>query len=121
KAGGLGRQAQQAEYMAYAAELLLNAGRLIPALSAAQTARTLARLTGSAWPLAVAVGVSAAALRSLARYDEAQAVIHDARGELARLEPPQSAARAAMAAALLDLEQMDLLRHFKRLDEARML
>ncbi len=117
-AASLGHAAQQAEYLAYTADLLLNVGQLTGALGSAREAMTLARRAGAGWPLAVGGNAAAAALRSLARYDEAQAVIDEARAGLAAVEPPQPAARAAMAGALLDLEQMDLLRYFKRLDDA---
>ena len=113
----LGQPARQAEYMAYTSDLLLNVGQLAPALDVAQEALALARAQQAAWPLAVAGNAAAATLRSLAHYDGAQAVIDAARGDLARLEPLPPA-RAALAMALLDLEQMDLLRHFKRLAEA---
>jgi len=121
KAMALGQPARQAEYMAYAADLLLNSGRLARALDVAREATGLARHSRAAWPLAVAGNVVAAALRSMARYDEAQAIVDETRGELTRMDPPQSAARAVMAGALLDLEQMDLHRHFKRLDDALIL
>ena len=118
KAGTLNQPARQAEYLAYAADLLLNAGRLAPALDTARQALALARRNGAAWPLAVAGNTASATLRSLARYDEAQEIIDEIRADLARMEQPRPAARAAMVIALLDLEEMDLLRHFKRLDDA---
>lgn len=118
QASALEQSARQAEYLAYTADLLLNVGQLTAALDTARAAMGLARQGAASWPLAVGGNAAAAALRSLARYDEAQAVVDQARGELARLDPPQPASRAAMAEALLDLEQMDLLRYFKRLDDA---
>lgn len=118
KAKTLNQPAQQAGYLAYTADLLLNVGQLEPTLDTAREALSLARRNDAAWPLAVAVNAASATLRSLARYNEAQALVDAARGELARLEPPRPQARAAMATALLDLEQMDLLRYFKRLDDA---
>ena len=118
KAAALGQPGRQAEYLAYTADLLLNSGQSAAALANAQTALRLARQAGAAWPLCVAANAASATLRSLARYDEAQALLDETRAVAARLAPPQPAARAAMAQALLDLEQMDLLRYFKRLDDA---
>ncbi|MCW5847586.1 MAG: tetratricopeptide repeat protein [Anaerolineae bacterium] len=118
KAAALGRPAQQAEYLAYTAGLLLNTGRLEAALAAAQRALALARPSGAAWPLCVAGSAAAATLRAMAHYEDAQALIDELRDELTLLEPARPPARAAMAAALLDLEQMDLLRHFARPEEA---
>ena len=118
KAKALNQPARQAEYLAYEADLLLNVGRLAPALDTARQALALGRRNGAAWPLAVAGNAASATLRSLARYDEAQAIIDEIRADLARMERPRPAARAAMAIALLDLEEMDLLRYFKRLDDA---
>ncbi len=118
KAKALNQPARQAEYLAYEADLLLNVGRLAPALDTARQALALGRRNGAAWPLAVAGNAASATLRSLARYDEAQAIIDEIRADLARMEQPRPAARAAMTIALLDLEEMDLLRYFKRLDDA---
>ena len=118
KAEVLDRPAQQAEYLAHTADLLLNTGRLEAALEAARQALALARSCGVVWPLGVAGGAASATLRALARYEDAQALIDELRVEMGRLEPPYPPARAAMAAALLDLEQMDLLRHFARPKEA---
>lgn len=118
KASALGRLAQQAEYLAYTADLLLNVGQSASALDTAQEAMRLARQSRAAWPLSVAGNAAAATLRSLARYEDAQNLINEVRAEAAQLEPPHPVARAAMAEALLDLEQMDLLRYFKRLDDA---
>lgn len=121
KARELDRPAQQAEYLAYAADLLLNAGQLEAALEAAQEAMRLARQSEAAWPLTVAGSAAAATLRSMARYDEAQATIDAVRDDAEGLERPRPAVRAATAEAKLDLEQMDLLRYFKRRDEALVL
>lgn len=118
EAARLRRPARQAEYLAYVADLLLNTGQTTPALDAAREARRLARQIRAAWPLCVAANAAAATLRSMARYEEAQAVIDDARAALARMAPPHPPARAIMAETLLDLEQMDLLRYFKRPDDA---
>lgn len=118
KARELDRPAQQAEYLAYAADLLLNVGQVEAALETAREAMRLAQQSGAAWPLCVAGNAAAATLRAMARYDEAQATIDAVRADAGRLERPLPAARAAMAEALLDLEQMDLLRYRKRLDEA---
>ena len=65
KAGTLNQPARQAEYLAYAADLLLNAGRLAPALDTARQALALARRNGAAWPLAVAGNTASATLRGL--------------------------------------------------------
>lgn len=118
KAAALAQPEQQAEYLAYTADLLLNVGQFTAALEVAQEAMQLARQSQAARPLSVAGSAASATLRSLARYEEAQNLIDQVRAEVAQLESPQPVARAAMAAALLDLEQMDLLRYFKRLDEA---
>ncbi|MEZ4518526.1 MAG: hypothetical protein R3C44_17465 [Chloroflexota bacterium] len=118
KAYELYRPAQQAEYLSYTADLLLNTGQSEQALTAAREAMRLARQSGAAWPLGVAGNAAAATLRSMARYDEAQALIDEVRFALTHLPTPQPTARAAMTEALLDLEQMDLLRYFKRLDDA---
>lgn len=117
KAAESGQPARQAEYLAYAADLLLNTGQLTPALEKATAAGHLARPARAAWPLSVAGSVAAAVLRALARYDEAQAVLDRTRAEVTAM-PPQPAARAALAAALLDLEELRLLRYFRRHDEA---
>jgi len=116
EAARLRRPARQAEYLAYVADLLLNTGQAAPALDAAREAMRLARR--AAWPLCVAANAASATLRSMARYEEAQAVIDDARAAMARMAPLHPPARAAVAETLLDLEQMDLLRYFKRPDEA---
>lgn len=117
KAAEADRPERQAEYLAYAADLLLNTGQLTPALRMAEAAGQLARPARAAWPLSVAGSVAAAALRALARYDDAQALLDRTRAEVATM-PPQSAARAALAASLLDHEELRLLRHFRRPDEA---
>lgn len=118
KAAEIGHIASQAEYLAYVANLLLNTGQFDAALGNAQTALRLARQAGAPWPLSVAAGTASATLRSLARYSEAQALIDEARSATAHMPSP---ARAALAAALLDLEQLDLHRHFARQDEAMIL
>ncbi len=118
KAHDLDRPEQQAEYLAYAAELLFNVGQSEPALAMAREAMQLARQWGAAWPLCVAGNVATATLRSMAQYDEAQATLDAAQADASPMARPHPAARAAMAEALLDLERMDLLRYFKRLDEA---
>ena len=118
KAAGMGQPGRQAEYLAYTADLLLNTGQLAPALDIAQKAMNLARPAGAAWPLGVAGAVAAAALRAMARYEEAQTLIHQTRAAMERTPSPMPPARAALAAALLDLEQMDLHRVFKQLPAA---
>lgn len=118
KAEALDQPARQAEYLAYEADLLLNVGRLAPALDTAWEALAIARRNGAVWPLAVAGGAASAALRALARYDEAQTLIDALRAEIGQLEPLSSPPRAAMAVVLLDLEQMDLLRYFARPEKA---
>lgn len=118
KAAELHRPGQQAEYLAYTADLLLNVGQLSAALESAEEAMHLARQSKAAWPLKVAGSAASATLRSMARYEDAQTLLDQVRAEAAQLEAPQPVARAAMATALLDLEQMDLLRYFKRLDDA---
>jgi tetratricopeptide (TPR) repeat protein len=117
KAAEACQPARQAEYMAYAADLLLNTGQLTTALDMARAAGGLARSVLAAWPLSVAGSVAAAGLRALARYDDAQAVLDRTRAEVA-IMPTQPAARAALAAALLDHEELRLLRYFRRLDAA---
>ena len=118
KAAGLNRPDRQAGYLAYTADLLLNTGQAENALTSAREAMRLARLAGAAWPLCVACNAASATLRSMARYEAAQALIDEVRAEAAQLDPPRPATRAATVTALLDLEQMDLLRHFKRPEEA---
>lgn len=118
RATALAQPDRQAEYLAYTADLLLNTGEFDAALAGAQQAIELARQSAAAWPLAVAAGAASATLRSQARFGEAQALIDEARAELARMAPPQPAARAATARALLELEQLDLHRHFNRPAEA---
>ncbi len=118
KAAEANQPARQAEYLAYAAALLLNTGQLAAALDTAREGMRLAEHGRAAWPLAVAGGSAAAGLRAMARYDEAQALVDQTRVTLTQLPPPHPPARAALAAALLDLEQMDLHRTFKRLDAA---
>ncbi len=116
-AADAGQPGRQAEYLAYAADLLLNTGQLMPALEMAQAAGQLAQPVRAAWPLSVAGSVAAAVLRALARYDDAQATLDRTRAEVATM-PPLPAARAALAAALLDHEALRLLRYYRRLDEA---
>jgi tetratricopeptide (TPR) repeat protein len=118
RAATTGQPARQAEYLAYAADLRLNTGQLAAALDTARQAMHQATRHRAAWPLAVAGSHAAAALRAMARYDEAQALVDQTRSSLGQLPPPQPLARAVLAAALLDLEQMDLHRTFKRLDAA---
>lgn len=118
KAAESGQPARQAEYLAYSAGLLLNTGQLAAALDVAQEAMRLARLTAAAWPLGLAGSVAAAVLRAMARYDDAQALLDQTRTEMAAMPPPRPPARAALATALLDLEQMDLHRVFRRLPAA---
>lgn len=118
KAAEANQPARQAEYLAYAADLLLNTGQFSPALDVAQGALRLARSAQSAWPLGVAGAVAAAALRAMARYEEAQALIQQTRAIMERTPSPRPAVRAALATAMLDLEQMDLHRTFKRLPAA---
>lgn len=118
EAARLRQTARQAEYLAYVADLLLNTGQAAPALDAAREAMRLARGAGAAWPLCVAANAASATLRSMTRYEDAQSALDDARAALARMAPPRPPARAAVAETLLDLEQMDLLRYFKRPDEA---
>ncbi len=118
KAAQMNQTARQAEYLAYVAELLLNTGQFEVALTNAWMALRLARQSRAVWPLSVAAGVASATLRALARFGEAQALIDDARAVMAHYPPPTPPARAAMAAALLELEQLDLHRHFSRQAEA---
>lgn len=117
KAAEANQPARQAAYLAYAADLLLNTGQLMPALAMAQAAGELARPALAAWPLSVAGSVAAAVLRAQACYDDAQLLLDRTRGEMAAM-PPQPPARAALGAALLDQEELRLLRYFRRLDEA---
>lgn len=117
KAAEANQPARQAEYLAYAADLLLNTGQLTPALAMAQAAGDLARPALAAWPLSIAGSVAAAVLRAQARYDDAQALLDRARAEMAAM-PALPAARAALAGALLDQEELRLLRYFRRPDAA---
>jgi tetratricopeptide (TPR) repeat protein len=118
KAAAADQPARQAAYLAYAADLRLKTGQFSPALEVAQAALQLARAVQAAWPLGVAGAVAAAALRAMARYEEAQALIQQTQAIIKRSPSPRSPARAVMATVLLDLEQMDLHRTFKRLDAA---
>lgn len=109
---------RHAGYLAFTAELLLDTGRLDTALETTHEAMRLARLAGAAWPLCAAGSTAAAILRTQARYDDAQTVIDEVRDAAARMPAVRPASRAAMGTALLDLEQMDLLRIYGRPEEA---
>jgi tetratricopeptide (TPR) repeat protein len=118
QAGRLGLADRRAEYLAYLADLHLYSGGFETALAKARTAMELARQTGAAWPLCVAAAAAGGALRSTARYNEAQALVQEARAAAVAFDTAQDPARAATGLALLDMELMDLHRHFGRLKEA---
>jgi tetratricopeptide (TPR) repeat protein len=118
KAKALGQTARRAEYLGYLADLYLNTGQLKTVLDHAHEAISLAERSGAVWPLGVAGNAAAGALRAQAEYSQAQALIDNVRGMIAALPSPDEGSRRVLAMALLDLEEMDLLRYFKRMDDA---
>lgn len=117
KAAALNRPALQAKYLAHTAALLSDTALTETALATAREALDCARLAGDAWPLALAGSKVVAALRGLGRYDEAQDTLASVE-EAVNSAVSSGATHDAQGRALLQMEGMDLMRHFGRLPEA---
>ena len=117
KAANLNRPALQAEYLAYTAALLSETALAETALSTAREALDCAHRAGDAYSIALAGSKIMAALHGLGRFAEAQDTLTSAK-EAMNSAASSGAIRDAHGRALLQIEEMDLMRHFGRLPEA---
>jgi tetratricopeptide (TPR) repeat protein len=106
----VGDTAQQATYLAAAAELQRQYGNLEQALTIAEQALELARQAHAILPLAQAGSTAVAALRFLGQSGRAVVLLDEVQRLLNEPTPRANSATLAQPQILLDLQRMDLLR-----------